>query len=148
MPTGRNHRSGTGSAIIVVLLVISLLVVFAFSAAVISRLNLGLTDHFRRSSWALRAAQGGISDAILELLVNDIDWTTGFDHKTLPNGLGDYTMTFNSGQTVLPYSTNNATGIESVTGYNGRRVPPYCVYFISLGRYLGVRGQQAVMAEV
>lgn len=83
---------------------------------------------------ATEAANGGIEDALYHLK-QDSSWKTGFDNEKLPHSGASYSMSFNKKQTAVPYSTNNSGGTSTVTGYNGREVPPGVIHLVSLGRF-------------
>jgi hypothetical protein len=81
---------------------------------------------------ALEAASAGIQDAIYQLKRNP-RWNAGFSAVYLTRSRAAYTMSFNSGQTAIPYSTNNSQGMSAVTGYRGRVVPAGLIHLVSVG---------------
>lgn len=83
---------------------------------------------------AEQAAKAGIDDAYYQLK-EDITWKTGFSSKALPHSNSTYTVSFDSTQSKIPYSTNNSKGSAAVTGYNGRKVPAGMIHLVSQGKY-------------
>jgi len=81
---------------------------------------------------ALEAASAGIQDALYQLKKNPW-WSAGFSAVTLPRSGATYTMSFNSGQTAVPWSTNNSQGTSPVTGSRGRTVPAGLIHLVSVG---------------
>jgi len=80
---------------------------------------------------ATEAANAGIEDAVY-YIQSDSSWNTGLSDVTLPHSGAKYTVTF-SKSLSLPYSTNNSKGSATVTGYNGRQVPPGFIHIVSNG---------------
>jgi hypothetical protein len=82
---------------------------------------------------AIEAANAGIEDAIY-YLSTDTSWNTGLTDVALPHSNAKYTVTFNRNINT-PYSSNNSSGAATISGYNGRQVPPGFIHIVSVGSF-------------
>jgi len=106
-----------------------------------------LAMHSENDIIAEAAAEAGIDDAIYQLN-SDSSWTAGFNQVELPHSRATYSMSFNSGQTAIPYSTNNLQSSVATTGYQGRIVPPQSADLIAVGFYGGNRQLDETMIKI
>lgn len=135
-----------GSVMIMTLLITAALIFFAALY-----LNFFLTEKntaFKAECdiIAKEAANAGIDDAYYNIKKNT-SWNTGFSNASLAHSGANYNMSFNQSQTAIPYSTNNANGSATVTGYGGRSVPVGMIHLVSQGKYLrSTRIEQALVS--
>lgn len=131
---GKIYDSGgnKGYAILITLLVITLLIIIVFSIVSLNESSLYIARSVQFKAMSIETARAGMADAIYQLYDNPA-WTAGFASKTLPNNLGNYSMTFTAGS--APYSTNNYAGSSSVIGYEGRTIPADYIHLVSIGTY-------------
>jgi cytoskeletal protein CcmA (bactofilin family) len=136
------RRKINGSALATALVVISLLLVLAFTAAGSGAANLWFTNRAQNARTAKNLAESAIALTISRLQTNPAYALTGSlptVNVTLPStpdgSLGQVCFDKNSG---LPYSLNNLNSDSSVPGWNGVVVPGQSAYLIGVGRCNGL----------
>jgi len=82
---------------------------------------------------AQSAAQAAVDAAIFKLKI-DRNWEKGFRGELLPHSQARYSLTFDSRQGEIPYSTNNLNHDRAVNGWGGRIVPPHSAHLVGLGQ--------------
>lgn len=123
LPRTNAARKRRGLALALVLMVVSIAAIIAFSAAAVSTTNLSFAQTDLASIRARYASEAGVSNALQQLEV-DPAWNTGFNNVALPNDANlRYTVTV----------VNNSTGSSAVMASDGTSVPPASVYLVSTG---------------
>lgn len=126
------NKKYDGSILLITIIAILLITQLAFSLVALITFHTRIAGRFDCRSKASMSAEAGLADALFQLKA-DKDWNAGFSNKKLPNTDAYYTITFAQGS--QPYSINNVSGNNPVTGYNNRTVPAGCVHIVSEGKY-------------
>lgn len=134
-------RNGRGYALVITIMIICALFFFTIQYVRLFAAEKAIAGSGERALIAHAAASAGIDDAIANLKQN-VAWSAGFDTISLPHSGATYSMSFNTAQAAVPYSTNNSAGAASVNGYGGRVVPAGMIHLVSAGRY-----EKAVVLE-
>jgi hypothetical protein len=123
-----------GYILVLTLLVVASMLVIGIAYADFYRQDKSLALKGENDHIAAAAADAGIQDGIYQLKKNN-GWNAGFSNVALAHAGSSYSMSFDSSQNVIPFSTNNYSGTANVQGFEGRDVPAGAVYLISVGRY-------------
>ncbi len=129
-------RRTRGYALILALLLSAALMFLALASVNLYRSESAVASQSERAIVAAEAASAGL-EAAFAALKADAAWNAGFSQVELPNSRATYTLTFNKSQSTLPWSTNNASGTASLTGWNGRIVPAGTIHLAALGTFAG-----------
>ncbi|MGV8121367.1 MAG: hypothetical protein AB2L14_16520 [Candidatus Xenobiia bacterium LiM19] len=127
-------KKNNGYILVVTMLVMVSMLVIGIAYANFYRQDNSIAQRGENDLIAEAAADAGIQDSISQLKKN-ADWKSGFANVKLPHAGSAYTVTFDPAEKTFPWSTNNNGGTGTVTGYQGRTVPPDNVYIISIGTY-------------
>ncbi len=106
-----------------------------------------LSQRAEQTITADEAAQAGLEDALYQLKRSQT-WNAGFNCISTPHSGAAYSMSFNSTQTSLPYSTNNYAGTTTMTGWGGRSIPPGSAHLVSVGSYGNASSTRQLMVAV
>ena len=123
-----------GGALASTLLIILFLAIFAFTLANLATFDLRTASRNGQKQMAFQAAQAGLDSATSELLKNpDFGKAGEILSETLSDG-SSFVVSFDSAQTIHPFSYNNLDSFTQVTsGYKGRAVPPFHASLFSTG---------------
>jgi len=144
-------RQIRGLSLASLLVLITLLAVLATSMVVMFTANLNLLQASNNGQMALDEAEAGLNQVLLNLAA---DPSYGSHQETLLRTLNRqlsasecyHQISFDSGQSQVPFSTNAQAGATS--GYLGRPVPAECVHVISTGFCRGqVRTLEAIIRQ-
>jgi hypothetical protein len=135
-----------GTILMMTILSISLLFFFAVLYAGFYSSEKSIALRAESQVKAQAAADAGVEDAIYQLKRNAA-WNTGFSSTVLTHSGAAYSVSFDKGQTLIPYSTNNSQGSAALTGYAGRSVPAGMVHIVSVGKLANcARTHQALIS--
>jgi len=129
----KKHNYGS-IVLTVVLVCFFVIIIFLSCLSFMAGTNANIIGRHRNKVVAIYASRAGLEKAIYEM-DSDNGWVVGLNQETLSDSGSSYTVTFDSGQNIYPYSTNNLSGTSLVEGYGGRIVGPGAAYIISTGEF-------------
>lgn len=133
------RRGERGSVLILTLLMILTVSILLFANVTIQQTYIKLSTEIQQGGVAENASRAGVAQSLYQLEKSS-SWKTGF--AAVPLSVikeATYTVSFDSNQKAIPFSTNNFGGTSNRTGYDGRTVPPGYVHIVSVGSFVKQR---------
>jgi len=124
-----------GSVLILTLLMILTVTILLFANMTIQQTYLRLSSSIQSGAVAENAARAGVAQSLYQLEKNS-GWKAGFSDVPLSVVKeASFTVSFDSNQKIVPFSTNNYDGTSNKQGYDGRTVPPGYAHIVSIGKF-------------